>query len=90
MSAISWASWSQDKGRGAIIFAFYVVYAKTIRNVCAQWLQENVPSDVAVYPHYRVRLESTVKLIFDMDIILKSKSTGKVLAVLDTKYKRDP
>ena len=54
----------------------------------AAWLRENVPPELQVTPHYRVRLDANVNLIFDMDIVVANKATGRVLAILDTKYKR--
>jgi 5-methylcytosine-specific restriction enzyme subunit McrC len=68
---------------------FMLYMPKLFETFVAEWLKENMPSDIAVDPHYGVKLESTVELRFDMDILLRHKSTGKVLAVLDTKYKRE-
>ena len=54
----------------------------------AEWLQDHVPPELRISPQYRVNLEANVNLTFVMDILIKNKATGQVLAVLDTKYKR--
>jgi 5-methylcytosine-specific restriction enzyme subunit McrC len=54
----------------------------------AQWLKERVPPELQITPHFRVPLDANVKLTFDMDIVVRNRATGQVLAILDTKYKR--
>lgn len=74
---------------GEHVFLPYIVDMPILfETFVAQWLREHVPSELQVTPHYRVKLDANVNLIFDMDIVIRSKTTGQVLAILDTKYKR--
>jgi 5-methylcytosine-specific restriction enzyme subunit McrC len=74
---------------GEHIFLPYIVDMPILfETFVAQWLKERVPSELQVTPHYRVRLDANVNLTFDMDIVVRNKATGQVLAILDTKYKR--
>jgi 5-methylcytosine-specific restriction enzyme subunit McrC len=74
---------------GEHIFLPYIVDMPILfETFVAQWLKERVPSEPQVTPHCRVRLDANVNLTFDMDIVVRNKATGQVLAILDTKYKR--
>ena len=53
----------------------------------AKWLEGRLPG-IATKPLHRVRLDESGKLFFSIDIVLRDSATDKVLAVLDTKYKR--
>ena len=67
---------------------FIVNMPRLFETFVAEWLREHVPAELQVTPHYRVRLDANINLIFDMDIILRNKMTGQIVAILDTKYKR--
>jgi len=74
---------------GEHLFLPYIVDMPILfETFVAQWLREHAPPELQVTPHYRVRLDANVNLIFDMDIVVRNKTTGQVLAILDTKYKR--
>jgi len=74
---------------GEHVFIPYVVDMPLLfETFVAEWLQDHVPPELRISPQYRVNLEANVNLTFVMDILIKNKATGQVLAVLDTKYKR--
>ena len=74
---------------GEHVFLPYVVDMPLLfETFVAEWLQDHVPPELRISPQYRVNLEANVNLTFVMDILIKNKATGQVLAVLDTKYKR--
>jgi 5-methylcytosine-specific restriction enzyme subunit McrC len=74
---------------GEHVFLPYIVDMPILfETFVAQWLKEHMPSELQVTPHYRVKLEANVNLTFDMDIVVSSRATRQVLAILDTKYKR--
>ena len=55
----------------------------------ASWLRERLPRRYLIEPHCRAGYDERGKTIFDIDLVLRDSATGDVLAVLDTKYKRD-
>jgi 5-methylcytosine-specific restriction endonuclease McrBC regulatory subunit McrC len=53
----------------------------------ARWLEANVPPALRVHRQYHAKLDATGTYAFKIDLVLEERSTGRVLAVLDTKYK---
>lgn len=53
----------------------------------AEWLRQNSPSEWIVTAQHEAKLKGTAELTFRIDLLLKEKSTGRAIAVLDTKYK---
>ena len=54
----------------------------------AEWLKAELGRGYQLQSQYRVGLEGSHKLAFKIDLVLREVSKGRVLAVLDTKYKR--
>jgi len=55
----------------------------------AEWLGVHLREEWEVRVQHRVPLEGSPKLAFKVDLALEEKGTGRIAAVLDTKYKRD-
>ena len=55
----------------------------------AEWLKGHIPADWELDVQRRVSLEGSERLTFQIDLALREKGSGKHLAVLDTKYKRE-
>jgi 5-methylcytosine-specific restriction endonuclease McrBC regulatory subunit McrC len=53
----------------------------------AQWLEAHLDSRYALKKQQRAPLEGSDWLAFQIDLVLSERHTGRVLAVLDTKYK---
>ena len=78
-------------GQGERDFVGFAVHMPTLfENFVAQWLRVHLPSQWELDIQHRVPLEGSDRLTFQIDLALREKSTGKHLAVLDTKYKREP
>ena len=67
---------------------FVVNMPNLFQSFVAKWLQANLPSNVRIDTQYRAELDYSGSLAFKIDIVLTDVTTSRVLAVLDTKYKR--
>jgi 5-methylcytosine-specific restriction enzyme subunit McrC len=54
----------------------------------AEWLRANLPSEMQLKSQFWADLDSEGILSFRIDLVIEDIASGKVLAVLDTKYKR--
>jgi 5-methylcytosine-specific restriction enzyme subunit McrC len=54
----------------------------------AEWLKAHLGGEYALISQYRVSLKGSETLAFRIDMVLSEVGSGRVLAVLDTKYKR--
>lgn len=55
----------------------------------AKWLRLNLPKNLYVETKYHAELDPDGNFFYDIDLVLKDSGTDQVLAVLDTKYKRE-
>lgn len=55
----------------------------------AEWLRENTPRNMYLTPQYRAGLDESGAFYFRIDLVLRDVSSDEVLAVMDTKYKRN-
>jgi 5-methylcytosine-specific restriction enzyme subunit McrC len=53
----------------------------------AEWLKQHAPPDWLFTPQYEAKLKANAELTFRIDLLLKNRSSGTSIAVLDTKYK---
>jgi 5-methylcytosine-specific restriction enzyme subunit McrC len=53
----------------------------------AKWLKVHLPPELSLRVQEKVEVAETHELFFKIDLVLYSVETGKVLCVLDTKYK---
>lgn len=66
----------------------FVVNMETLfEDFVAAWLRANVPAHIQVEPHHKIYFATGDGRRFDIDILLRDRTTGQPLAVLDTKYK---
>ena len=54
----------------------------------AEWLKSNLPEDMYIKTQYIANLDNAGIFSFRIDLVLIDKSSGRIRAVLDTKYKR--
>jgi 5-methylcytosine-specific restriction enzyme subunit McrC len=54
----------------------------------AEWLLKNLPTGIRLEKQYYAQLSPDGKFYFNIDLVLIDARTDKVIAVLDTKYKR--
>jgi 5-methylcytosine-specific restriction enzyme subunit McrC len=54
-----------------------------------EWLKEHSPEGFYVTPQYQANLDEVGKFFFRIDLVLRDVITDRVLAVIDTKYKRE-
>jgi 5-methylcytosine-specific restriction enzyme subunit McrC len=70
-------------------FIPFVLYMPNLfESFVAEWLRANLPPDISLKSQYWVDLDNENKLSFRIDLVLVESSSDRVLAVLDTKYKR--
>jgi 5-methylcytosine-specific restriction enzyme subunit McrC len=55
----------------------------------AEWLKAHSPEGLYITPQYQANLDEIGKFFFRIDLVLRDMITDRVLAVMDTKYKRD-
>jgi 5-methylcytosine-specific restriction enzyme subunit McrC len=53
----------------------------------ARWLAAHLPGDITAYTQYRAKLSASAELEVRIDIVLREATSGRNIAVLDTKYK---
>ena len=56
----------------------------------AEWLRANIDSQMYLSPQYEAILDDNGRFLFRIDLVLADAETERILAVMDTKYKRDP
>ncbi len=72
------------------LIAFMIYMPGLFEAFVAQWLRRHLPKVYHLDVQYRAELEGNRRLAFRMDAVIKEAHNGRVVAVLDTKYKRDP
>jgi len=55
----------------------------------AEWLRANPPSGISVTQQYKADLDERGIFFFRIDLLLKEATSDRVIAVMDTKYKRE-
>ena len=66
---------------------FLIDTATLFETFVVKWLQRNCGPDYGFYPQYKVEVGSKGGLSLHMDIVMRSETDGRILAVIDTKYK---
>jgi len=54
----------------------------------AKWLHANLPAGIVLETQYKADLDEDGMFVFRIDLVLIDVASDRVLAVLDTKYKR--
>lgn len=67
---------------------FVVDMPKLFESFVAEWLRAHAPSSMLVQPQYKVDLDEDGAISFQIDLVVRDRDSGKVLTVMDTKYKR--
>ena len=76
-------------GEGKGEFMSLLVYMPALFEAfIAEWLKVHFGGGYQLQSQYRVGLEGSPNLAFRIDLVIREVSGGRVLAVLDTKYKR--
>lgn len=73
-------------GRDFIPFLLYM--PNLFQSFVANWMNVNLPAGLRVVAQYSTNFDDTGRFSFDIDLVLIEVGTERVLAVLDTKYKR--
>ena len=68
---------------------FLVDMPRLFEAFIAQWLKINSPGGTYIKPQYDANLDQNGTFSFRIDLVLNDSSTDRVLAVMDTKYKRE-
>jgi 5-methylcytosine-specific restriction enzyme subunit McrC len=55
----------------------------------AEWLRSNMDSGMYISPQYEATLDDDGRFLFRIDLVLVDEKTERILAVMDTKYKRE-
>jgi 5-methylcytosine-specific restriction enzyme subunit McrC len=76
------------EGRGELM-PFSLHMPTLFEKFVAEWLREHLRMDWVARIQHRVPLEGSPRLAFKVDLALEERGTGRIAAVLDTKYKRD-
>jgi 5-methylcytosine-specific restriction enzyme subunit McrC len=71
---------------GFIPFALRMDYL--FESFVAKWLDSELPERYNLTPQYRAILDENRRIFFEIDLVLRESESDRVLAVLDTKYKR--
>lgn len=70
-------------------FIPFVLYMPNLfESFVAEWLRANLPPEISLKSQYWVDLDNENKLSFRIDLVLVESASDRILAVLDTKYKR--
>ncbi len=75
---------SMDSGTHRFV-PFLIDMPSLFESFVAKWLSEHLPEDVTLTPQHTVTPSESVR--FRMDLVIRDKASGAVLAVADTKYK---
>lgn len=70
------------------LMPFLVSMPNLFESFVAEWLTNNLPVNYHIESQYTVRLNESGSLSFRIDLVLYDTISGKVLAVIDTKYKK--
>jgi 5-methylcytosine-specific restriction enzyme subunit McrC len=77
-------------GRGErSMLPFMVNMSRLYELFVSEWFIAHLPDVISLLPQERASLDGTSGLYFDIDLVLRDTSSGKIMCVLDTKYK-DP
>jgi 5-methylcytosine-specific restriction enzyme subunit McrC len=71
------------------VLPFVVDMPKLFETFVAEWLSANAPAELEISPQYTLNMKANVELQLRVDLVVKRRATGQVLAVMDTKYKND-
>ncbi|MBT7190122.1 MAG: restriction endonuclease [Calditrichaeota bacterium] len=66
---------------------FVIDMAKLFELFVAEWLRINLPDELELVSHERVKFGKSGVITFDIDLVINEKDTGNTAYVLDTKYK---
>lgn len=71
----------------ATMVPFLVDMARLFELFVAEWLTANLPSGYTLNTQERIEIDREGRLVAVADMLIRDSSTGRALAVLDTKYK---
>src|SRR6516162_834839 len=60
---------------------------KLFEEFVAEWLNENLSEKLRVDPQCHIQLNANADLSFRIDLVLRDRTSGQALAVIDVKYK---
>jgi 5-methylcytosine-specific restriction enzyme subunit McrC len=66
---------------------FLIDMAKLFELFVAEWLKKNLPDEYDLVIQDTVKFGTLGEIIFNIDVVINEKQTGKTIYVLDTKYK---
>ena len=66
---------------------FLVDMSRLFELFVAEWLKQHLPDRFQLLVQHDVSVGESDKLTFRIDLVLRERQTGKVICVLDTKYK---
>lgn len=66
---------------------FLVNMANLFELFVAEWLTSNLPSELEVQPKERVVIDSNANVAFEIDLVIRDRSSECTLCIADTKYK---
>jgi 5-methylcytosine-specific restriction enzyme subunit McrC len=72
----------------AAMLPFQVDMNRLFELFVAEWLRQNLPASMALTAQESVSLSEDNNLKFQIDLVIRDRESGRVLCVLDTKYKR--
>lgn len=67
--------------------AFLVNMGRLYERFVARWLSKHLPGHVRLSAQERLDVDRAQGLHFNVDLVLSARASGRVLAVMDTKYK---
>lgn len=67
---------------------FVIDMARLFERFVAAWLSQHLPDALALVQQESVRLGSVGQVTFRIDLIVRDRSSGRTVCVIDTKYKR--
>ena len=71
-------------------FLPFAIHLPTLfEEFAASWLRAHLPAGISLQQQHRIPLEGSEGLEFQIDLVLRERG-GQVIAVLDTKYRREP
>ncbi len=67
---------------------FLIDMARLFEVFVARWLRDHLPRELRVRDQETVTVGAEGELRFEIDLLLSDRQTGRILSVLDTKYKQ--